>query len=370
MPWPSSVPAPVEGLTRIAELGFTAYGVVGRRDDGMLVEHRWVRRKVVLPAGRFRRVWTGAEIVCGLTFQGKLVCGGRAAGWPARVLRGARSPIEDVALGMGFGCVLLANGSARCAGETGVGTTLDTVSAVPDAAAASVGSLSACAIRGDRRVSCWGASFHGELGDGTKEHRSQPVDVKGLVRVSEVRLGMHHTCARTEDGRVLCWGWNRDGQLGDGTSDERLSPVPVSWCPSRAAAISGPSPGHAPIVARLERGRCMGQCPAYRVDVFADGTAVFTGTYDVATYGIRRRKLDAPSMKALERAFETSGFAALDESCCRLSIADAPALVVTALSRGRLKTIETYNVSEVPRSVRDLGADIDEIVGTKELVGQ
>jgi alpha-tubulin suppressor-like RCC1 family protein len=101
-----------------------------------------------------------------------------------------------------------------------------------------VGNGFACALQSDGRVKCWGGNSHGELGDGTVLSHSTPAFVKGLDHV--VAIAAHDStsaCALRDDGRVTCWGDNVSGQLGDGTTDSHSEPTLLPTLTS-AVAIS------------------------------------------------------------------------------------------------------------------------------------
>jgi hypothetical protein len=78
-------------------------------------------------------------------------------------------------------------------------------------------------------VLCWGGNGNGQLGDGTKTNRLNPVLVEVLSGVRQISTGPRstHTCALLVDETVRCWGNNGNGRLGDATEVERLLPVPV-----------------------------------------------------------------------------------------------------------------------------------------------
>jgi alpha-tubulin suppressor-like RCC1 family protein len=77
-------------------------------------------------------------------------------------------------------------------------------------------------------VWCWGLGVDGELGDGTFNNRSTPVQVSNLAEVVQVSSGHSHTCARKRDGTVWCWGRNRTNNLGNGTTMNQPAPVLVT----------------------------------------------------------------------------------------------------------------------------------------------
>ena len=97
------------------------------------------------------------------------------------------------------------------------------------AIAIAVGRAHACVLGAEGKVFCWGANASGQLGDGTRTSRTQPVAVAGLDDVDMLVAGDEHTCARrARDRSLLCWGQNAHGELGDGTTEGRATPTVVA----------------------------------------------------------------------------------------------------------------------------------------------
>lgn len=92
-----------------------------------------------------------------------------------------------------------------------------------------VGEHHACAVDAARRVRCWGANDHGQLGDGTRNGSATPVLAGPLEAVVEVGASGNRTCALTAGGAVACWG-DDDGQ-------DRLRPEAIEGL-SGAAALA------------------------------------------------------------------------------------------------------------------------------------
>ena len=83
----------------------------------------------------------------------------------------------------------------------------------------------------DGAVKCWGTNGSGQLGNGSKADALQAVQVLGLESgATAVTAGRDHACAIVagSDGlAAMCWGRNDGGQLGNGTTESSSKPVEV-----------------------------------------------------------------------------------------------------------------------------------------------
>jgi alpha-tubulin suppressor-like RCC1 family protein len=148
--------------------------------------------------------------------------------------------VVAISAGLAHTCALLADATVRCwgdndEGQLGDGTTDERHAPVKvrnasggvlsGVVAISAGYDHTCALRADRRVSCWGNNEHGRLGDGSTQDRHHPVQVKrgsgALSGVTHISAGDGATCAATIERQAYCWGNNENGELGDGTTTER-----------------------------------------------------------------------------------------------------------------------------------------------------
>src|SRR5439155_13555994 len=153
--------------------------------------------------------------------------------------------IQAIAAGGYHTCALFPNGTVKCwgrndQGQLGDGTTQSSSTPVQvggsgtplgGAIAITGGFYHTCAIlQPDGTVQCWGQNDNGQLGDGsTLPGRSSnpPARVSGLSGVLSVTGGFRHTCALLGDHTVWCWGLNDSGQLGDGTTTSSSTPLQV-----------------------------------------------------------------------------------------------------------------------------------------------
>jgi alpha-tubulin suppressor-like RCC1 family protein len=155
-----------------------------------------------------------------------------------------------LAAGGNHSCAITTEGGVTCwgsndNGQLGDGSRTDRTRPVSvknltvRAVAVAAGSAHTCILTEEGGVKCWGRNKNGELGDGTGQRSSEPVDVSGLTSgVVAIAAGDDHTCAVTAQGGIKCWGFNGSGQLGDGTTDSRNVPVEVSKLEGTATAVA------------------------------------------------------------------------------------------------------------------------------------
>jgi len=75
----------------------------------------------------------------------------------------------------------------------------------------------AFAIRTDGSLWAWGKNANGQLGDGTRENRDEPIKV--MDNVASISAGENHTIVVKHDGTISTFGNNTHGQLGNATED-------------------------------------------------------------------------------------------------------------------------------------------------------
>jgi alpha-tubulin suppressor-like RCC1 family protein len=188
--------------------------------------------RIVPINGAASQVALGAKRSCAVLIDGHLVCWGTFAGVrrPPGIVPGLPD-VAEAALNDNNLCVRTRDHQVRCARGDGP---LVPVVGMGKAAQIVVGREHACARLTDDTVSCWSVRKEDML------KSSLPgVAVNGLTQITQISSGDAHVCALHSDGRVFCWGSNEYGELGDGTRNGRANPLPISSLESIQQLVSG-----------------------------------------------------------------------------------------------------------------------------------
>lgn len=195
---------------------------------------------------QYRSVSSGRNHSCGIQANGTLWCWGKnnqgqlGAGFTSAT--DSRTPIQEasgstnwleVSAGGDFTCALKSGGTLWCwgfnaDGQLGVGNLALRSSPTPVVGntsatagpwnAITAGGATACALRLNRTLWCWGSNVKGQLGNNSFAGRSTtPVpESSNGIDWTAVNAGGAHACATKLNGFLFCWGDNTLGQVGNG----------------------------------------------------------------------------------------------------------------------------------------------------------
>ncbi|MFY0533355.1 RCC1 domain-containing protein [Nannocystis pusilla] len=194
--------------------------------------------------------------------------------------------VVDISVGERLTCARLATRDVTCFGQPYYRARADptprVVPALHGATALALGTVNHCGLLHGGVARCWGANIGGELLDGTRTERPEPVPSTGLPPVStmcmstvssrvcaigggsggevqcwgesgtvgvggllrqvalpiaaaQVALGANHGCALGGDGAVWCWGDRFWGATG--ARDAQAAPTSAFWTPPQRVAF-------------------------------------------------------------------------------------------------------------------------------------
>ena len=112
-----------------------------------------------------------------------------------------------------------------------------------------------CAVVVSGGLRCWGNNNVGQLGDGTTNPSTTPVNVLGLRgRVVQVAIATTETCAVNQDGAAFCWGSNENRTI---ELKESHKPAPLTW-PSGPVLAVAPGNGFTCVLTAKGGVECVG----------------------------------------------------------------------------------------------------------------
>ena len=92
------------------------------------------------------------------------------------------------------------------------------------------GNYHSMAIDNEDNLWVWGSNFYGELGNGTTNKSTIPIQIKIGTKFKEIEAGMNHSMAIDTEGNLWTWGYNKYGQLGNGQNGDtvyEINPIQI-----------------------------------------------------------------------------------------------------------------------------------------------
>ena len=123
------------------------------------------------------------------------------------------------------------------------------------------------------------------------------------------------------------------------------------------------------LLLRLERTSCFGTCPAYVVEVDAQGNLRYEGKANVCTPGNVAGRVSPEVVTQLRQAISGAHFVDASEKCCECLVTDTPSAVITIVDAGRSKTIMVTDGCPGPAEIRGLADKFDGLLRTEQWIG-
>ena len=121
-------------------------------------------------------------------------------------------------------------------------------------------------------------------------------------------------------------------------------------------------------VVSLQRGACLGPCPAYTVEIHGDGTVIFTGQ-NTAVRGEVRYTIDPADVAGLIAFIDARNFGALQDRYA-VTWTDQIWIKTCVTTSQTRKCVEDYagERAGMPKSVTEIENEIDRVGRTSSLV--
>jgi len=125
------------------------------------------------------------------------------------------------------------------------------------------------------------------------------------------------------------------------------------------------------IVVTMERETCFGDCPAYSVQVYSDGTVIYVGKVNVKEIGEKRFKISQETIQAVIKEFQRINYFSLkdryDVDETGMSVTDQPTTTTSICLGGKRKRVVDYYFA--PKELVQLEDRIDSLLGLYQFLG-
>ena len=158
-----------------------------------------------------------------------------------------------------------------------------------------------------------------------------------------------------------------DGKAVDATLDDYINIVSAERLPKVHVRPPTLNPD-SKILITLERTACMGSCPAYKVDLSANGV-VFDGYYFVAAPGRHALGIDPVQVRALAQKFVNDDFYSMEPKY-EYGVTDNPTFTLSIDIDGHRKKVVDYVGDEMgmPEIISDLEDAVDSLAATNRWI--
>ena len=120
-------------------------------------------------------------------------------------------------------------------------------------------------------------------------------------------------------------------------------------------------------VVKLERTRCMGDCPSYHLTVYGEGTVIYEGYGSVEVTGLQITRIPRNKVNELISEINKADFFALDAEY-RSAVTDLSTITVSLRLGLWAKTVVRYG--NAPYALICLERKIDEVANSEQWVGR
>jgi|ERR1700682_462166 len=128
------------------------------------------------------------------------------------------------------------------------------------------------------------------------------------------------------------------------------------------------------VVIRLERTRCYGNCPAYKLTIHGDGRVEYDGADNVKVKGKKEAGIGLADVKRIVSEFDKAGYFSIEqfkrEKCSCTLCTDMPTTITEIQVKGTSHRVEHYYGCRcAPKALWDLEGTIDKIARTEQWTG-